>query len=81
MKPFDKNKKVPLIDEQMEKNLNDPSDLQINIQLNQQAFQIDSNAADKPDNTVVGAEEDEVQETFQRKPQFRLNENNKRRYP
>ena len=66
--------------EHMKKNTNDTHSQQIDIHSNQQSNSNNSNTTDNSVITVVDAEEEEVQKTFQRKPQFRYNENNRRRF-
>ena len=65
----------------MEKKLNDPRNQQPDIGPNPQSIQNDSNAPeDKSEIPIAGSEKEEVQKTFQRKPQFRFSENNRRRF-
>ena len=64
----------------MEENLNNTLSQQSEIRTNQQSIQNNSSARDKSDFPIGDPEENESQKTFQRKPQFRLHENSKRRF-
>nr|MBK9653382.1 hypothetical protein [Bacteroidota bacterium] len=66
--------------ENMETNVNVLNAAQSDNRLNQQSIQNDSNAGDKSGLCFLDSEEVEVKKTFQRKPQFRFNENNKRKF-
>jgi len=66
--------------ENMETNVNVLNAAQSDNRLNQQSIQNDSNAWDKSGLCFLDSEEVEVKKTFQRKPQFRFNENNKRKF-
>lgn len=69
-----------LENDQMEKILNDLPIQQTDIQYNPQAIQNNSDGKDKSVIPVADEEEVKVQRTFQRKPQFRFNENNRKRF-
>ncbi len=72
---------IPLQKENIENKLNDSGSQQNDIGLNQQLIQ--NNFTGKEDNSEIPtetSEEGEIERTIQRRPQFRFNENNKRRF-
>ncbi len=71
----------PLQIEHIEKKQIDSGSQQNDIGLNQQLIQ--NNFTGKEDNSEIRtetSEEGEIEQTIQRRPQFRFNENNKRRF-